>query len=267
MRLGLGLGLSQSGGAGVDPGIAVQTRLSGTAGFAFDPIAANLFQDTAGATPVVNAADPVGRMNYQWGIAPPNWQQATGGSRPAWDGTGMAYDGVASWMATFSNLGLLNNVSAFFACERVQVSSLAVANTFVGFSANTAAARFQMRVNADGSVSLIAMPIDGGSTTTITTAAGLISAGTPYVITAEADFAGTAIGRIWINGVLRASTAITGGAANTSATNSSRARKGGDLSGAAPTVFFAGWMRRSVYAPYVMNDTDRANIEAWVGAI
>lgn len=266
MRMGLGLGLSRQSGGAVDLGLAVQTILSGTAGFAFDPIVANLKQDVAGATPVVNVSDPVGRMNYQWGAAPPNWQQATAGSRPLWNGTGMAYDGVDDWMATFSNLALLNNVPACFVCERVTITSLALASALTSFSANTAAARFEMRVNADGSVTLLVMPIDGGSSTTITTAAGLISAGTPYVITAEANFAGTAIGRIWINGTLRATSAITGGAANTSATSSSRARKGGDLGGAAPTVFAAAAMRRGVMSPTTMSDANRATIEAWVGA-
>ena len=267
MRMGLGLGLSRQSGGAVDLGLAVQTILSGTAGFAFDPIAANLFQDTAGATPVVSVSDPVGRMNYQWGAAPPNWQQATAGSRPLWDGTGMSYDGIVSWMATFSNLALMNNATAFFASERAQVSSLAVENRLTGFGETSTSARLEVLVRTTGAVELTVRPIDGGISTIIVTTTGLISAGVPYVITAEADFAGTGIGRIWIDGTLQASTAITGAPTNVSATNSSRARKGGNLSGAAPTIFYAGLMRRSVMSPTTMSDVNRAAIEAWVGAV
>ena len=252
--------------AAVNLGDAVEAALSGTAGFAFDPSdETTLFQDTAASVPVTVASDPVGRMNGFWGSAAPNFQQGTAGSRPAWDGTGIAYDGIDDHFPTFSNLAFLNNVPGAFYCERNQFSSLAVTQTIIGFSTVTVGnARFVLAVTTGGALTLSLRRLDADGVSTITSAGSLVTAGVPYVISAEADFAGTGLGRIWLNGSLVASGAISGVAGNTTNVNSGRFRKGAALSG---SVFATGWTRRGVMSPFVMSDANRASIEAWVGGI
>ena len=268
MRLGLGLGISYGGGGGVDLGAAVQAILSGTAGFARDPIAANLFQDTAGATPVVSAADPIGRINCQWGNAPPNWQQATAGDRPAWDATGIACDGATDHMATLSDLSLFSNVPGSFTSGRFLFTNLAATHALLSVSngVTSTVQRFCAVVNTDGSIALQLRRLDADGLTTITTAAGLVTAGVPVVLSWQADWAGTGLGKIWVDGVERASSAIGGSAANTESTASLRARNFGSLNGTPPSVRLSGWARRGVTTPYVLSDVNRAAVEAWVGA-
>lgn len=269
MKLGLGLGLCRNSQA--DYGPQVLARLAGTTGFARDPIAANLFQDTAAATPVTTAGQSIGRANMQWGTAAPNWQQATGADQPTWDGTGIAYSG-AQFLAPFSALGLLNNAPGFFACERVQVSSLATQRNLTAFATNSAVVgRAVTVINTNGSIDLFSRRLDAdpASAVTISSAAGVVTAGVPYVITAELDWGNATgqLGRIWVNGALVASASLPGAAGNTSATDSARVRDGASLGGTAPPSFFyAGWKRRGVFAPYVLNAADRALMEAWVGA-
>jgi hypothetical protein len=250
--------------AGGGLGAAVQSILSGTAGFARDPIAANLFQDTAGATPVVNAADPVGRFNCQWGNAPPNWQQATGGSRPTWDGTGLAYDGAAGHMTPLSNTDIFNNVPGAFHCERILCTDLALARHIFAFSngLNPAAVRFAGLINTTGSVALQSRRLDADGQNTATTATGLITAGVAAVISWQVDWAGTGLAKIWINGTEVVSTAVSGSVANSEATSSLRQRDGINLS----SSLHFGWKRRSVTCPFIPSDASRAAVEAWVGA-
>ena len=268
MRLGLGLGISYGSGGGGNLGAAVEAILSGTAGFARDPIAANLFQDTAGATPVVIAADPIGRINCQWGNAPPNWQQATAGQRPAWDGTGIACDGTDDHMATFSNLSLFSNVPGSFVSGRFLFTDLAATHALLSVSNGVTATvqRFCCVVNTDGSIALQLRRLDADALTTITTAAGLVTAGVSAVISWQADWAGTGLGKIWLNGVEVKSDVISGSVANTEATAALRVRNFGSLNGAPPSARLKGWARRGVTTPYINSGANRAAIEAWVGA-
>ena len=259
----------RAGGAS-DIGALVAAILSGTAGFAFDPIVANLFQDTVGATPVVIAADPVGRINCQWGSAPPNWQQATAGYRPAWDGTGVACDGVDDHMATLSGGGsLLNNVPGAFACKRVLCTDLVSSRPVFSFSTATSTIqRFCALINTNGSIALQCRRLDADSLNTITTAStGLITAGVAATISWQVDYAGTGLAKIWLNGTEVASAAIAGVAGNSDVTNTNRARLMAGLAAVPPTQSLLGWVRRGVMTPYVLNDADRATMEAWVGEV
>lgn len=244
----------------------VQAILSGTAGVAWDGSdASTLFQDAAGSTPVVNAADPVGRQNTFWGAAAQNWQQATAGSRPAYDGSGIGYDGLASHFTPFSNLALLNNVPGVYYCERLTVNSLAVASLFISFGIPTASqVRFQVLFNTNGSVACWGRRLDADAVVATTSAAGVISAGVPFTIEAQVDFAGTGLQKVWINGTEVLSGSIGGSPGNTSATNSGRARKGLSVAG---TGFLPGKAVRGVLAPFVMTDNQRQSIRNWVGGV
>ena len=252
----------------VDLGLAVQARLSGTTGFASNPIAANLFQDTAGATPVTAISDPVGRFNCQWGSAPPNWQQGVALQRPVWDGTGLTYDGVNSYFSVFSNMSFLNNVPGVFYCESFSSSSLAALRVLNSFSTGASATipRFLVYVDTDGSIKVQSRRLDADATNVTTTAAGVITAGVSALISCQVDWAGTGLAKVWVDGTEVISSAVTGSVANTSATDSLRVRDGSALN-SAPGSPFIGWTRRSVFAPYILNDTDRATIEAWAGAV
>jgi hypothetical protein len=266
MRIGLGLCLP-IGGGGVDYAALVQSILSGTLGFAREPIAANLFQDTAAATPVVNTSDPIGRVNCQWGSSPPNWQQGTAGYRPLWTGVGISYDGIDDHFATFSNAALLNNRPGAFHCERVLCGDLVAIRPVISFSTATATVqRFVVVVNTNGSIALQTRRLDADALNTLTTATGLITAGVAAVITAQVDWAGTGLAKIWLNGTEVASAAVSGSVANSEATDSNRAREGASLNAVPPSQPFLGVERRAVTAPFVMTAQNRAAIEAWGGA-
>jgi hypothetical protein len=252
--------------SGGDPAAAVEALLSGTAGFAFDPSdETTLFQDTAATVPVTAVSDPVARVNTFWGASAQSFQQPTAGSRPAWDGTGVAYDGADDLFSGFTNTSLLNNVPGAFYCERFSTPSFPTTRNLIGFSTTSLTnPRFLLFVETTGAVSLSARRLDADATTTVTSSAGVITADVAYVISAEVDYAGTGLSRIWVNGTLVASGAIAGVAGNTSATASARFRKGSAISGAA---VYAGWTRRGLAAPFVMSDANRAAIEAWAGAV
>ncbi|MGL6208719.1 MAG: hypothetical protein ACRC14_02675 [Paracoccaceae bacterium] len=264
MQLGLGLGLTkQQGGGGQSLAQQVEAILAGTTGFALDRTStANLFQDAAGTVPVTTISDPVGRVNSQWGTTSYDWRQATGGNRGAWNGSGVLYDGVASYFDPFSALGLLNAAPAAFFAERITFTSLAAIQMFMGWSSNVAdEARIWVYATATGQIVCDLRRTDGGAVVTATTAAAVVTAGTPATIVVQADCNGTNLLKIWVNGVEQASTAIAAG--TFSATNSARARDGANIQGVVGQ-FYGGTKRKGVYAPFAISAPNRATIEAWL---
>ena len=245
----------------------VEAILAGTTGFALDRFdTSTLWQDTAATVAVTTPSDPVGRINAKWGAAPPNWQQATAAQRPAYVAGGMTMDGVDDRMETLSLASFTNNIPALFACERITVASLAAISTlwFFAHGVNANQSRFAATVNVDGSITFSGRRDDAGlGAFAVTSAAGLITAGVPATVAVQADYAGSGLAKIWLNGTEVGSGSIGGSLGNTDATNPLRLRDGCG-SGGAGGNFFNGTKRRSVFVPFAVSAGQRASCEGWV---
>ncbi len=269
MNLGFGLGLPfpQKVGSAPPPtdfAAEVQTLLAGTAGFALDPSdSTTLFQDTAAATPVTIATDPIGRINSKYGTTAYQFIQGTAGFRPIWNGAGaMQCDGVDDRMDQAAAYSFTNNIPGFSCTNRLRFNSLA--GFPWGISTPTAAAvRVFIGPGASGEIILYARRLDADAQNTFTSAAGKVGTVASHTISISIDYAGTGGIEVWVDGV----SALTGTLANapgtTSATNPTRHRLGAGSNSGQCNMNFG----RQVILPRVFTAGERASMEGYVGAV
>lgn len=254
------------GGGGPTLSEQVEAALLGTNDFVLDmsdPL--TMWLESTKVTQVSAAADPVGALRTKWNNAPFDLGQGTAASRPAWNGVNaIAGDNVDKMMAPPSSL--LQNVPAFFWSEVVKPSSLAADNPIISFSEGVTATspRFRLMVLANGSVQLSVARLDGDATSTITTAAGLVTTGAQAVVSAQADYAGGGDYRIWVNGTLRANGTMAGVAGNTSNTVGLRQWFMSSLLSGGARTEFNGLLGRAVGAFTIPDATKRALFESWI---
>jgi hypothetical protein len=253
------------GGPPIDYGALVQAALDGVAGFAFDPTdAAVLFQDTAGATPVTADGQGVARVNTKWGTVNPNWQQATVANRPVRTAGRLVFDGTTDMFDPVSSRTFATSMPAFFWCGRVRLSLVDAQRTLLLISTSSSTVtRVGIDYLATGSLRLAVRRLNADAGTIAASDAGVIAANTDYVVTVQMDYAGTGVLRVYVNGT-QVATATHGSVGNSDGSLSARARLGANLA-ATPAQYFAGQMGRSVLAPKLMSDAERAAIETWVG--
>jgi Concanavalin A-like lectin/glucanases superfamily len=263
MLIGIGIGIG-FGGISVDLAAPVQAALSGTPGFALDPSdTATMWTDNAKTIQVAATNDAVAVMETKFGDTAREAIQASSTPRPRWNGSGAADYVTDDYLELNVSAGdLLNNKPSVFWSGRFVVDTLAQRADLCYVSGNSGtSARFLVRATTTGAVELQARPTDGGTLTTLTSAAGEIVTGQTYVITADVDFAGTRAMRVFKNGVSIASGTLTPAASNTSATNSVSfwlGRRDG-------LEYIDGRMGRMVFADKLMTAPEIAAIEAWVG--
>jgi hypothetical protein len=171
------------------------------------------------------------------------------------DGSDDRYD------ATGSALGLLNNKPAVFACVRFYLDSLSAQCAPFAIGGGTTASRAVIFINADGSINVQLRNVNGGTLTSITSATGLVTTGTDYILTMDCDYAGTRAVRVFLNGAQVISGSLVQTAGNTSATDSDNFYIGRGLASGPVN----GRIARMVFADKLMTAGERSAIEAWVG--
>lgn len=204
----------------------VQAALAGKSGIYLDSSSiTGMWQDSLKTTPVTVATNPVYVFTSKYGAAQYEFAAVADASRPLFDTTSMIYDGTDDRLLLQST-AFGQNVPALAVVAYVKPATLKVQST-VQVSINVAtSSRLYQGLNADGSVRTVSRRLDGDADTTITSAAGLISAGTAYVLTSIIDFAGTGAMTMRINGTQVATGTVGGSAGNTSNTVTNRVQLG-----------------------------------------
>lgn len=219
----------RSGGSVPPPSLAaqVQAALAGKAGFYLDPTDLSvMWQDSLKTTPVIAPTNPVYVLTSKYGATTYDSATTADASRPLYDGSALVYDGTDDRMLIQAT-AFGQNAPALAVVAYVKPAVITGTRAIVQISANTSTTnRFFLRTNADGSVTFIGRRLDADADTTVITAAGLITTGAAYVITAVVDYAGTGGVSIRINGIERATGTLAGTPANTSNTATNRVQFG-----------------------------------------
>lgn len=201
----------------------VEAMLAGTDGYVI-PLrsATQLKQDPAGTIAVTAASDPIGRINTLYGNTVYNFQTTTDPFRAAWSGTAAAVaDGTDDWMQGDAGaIGAFHSKPNFYVCGRGQWNAFPGASFGIGFG-NNPLCRFD--VQADGSVRVQSRrAVASTATTTVTSAAGIITVGVAFTYEVEIDFATTGTINVYINGSLVATGTLADAPANSDSTGLTR---------------------------------------------
>lgn len=246
---------------------AMQTMLASTGGWVTDPGDASInFTDTGGTTPVTTpGVSTIARFNSKFGITTYNWQQATVANQYLWNGASMGCDGVDDILQTTAWAGL-NGATALTATFRAQLDDLSVARMIFSCSTSTGTnGRYQLGVNANGSISLYLRRTDAEAQQAFTTAAtGLITTGVPFTIQTRTNYLNGAV-EIFLNGTSVFSGTHTGtdGVNGVDATNSARCRWGLNTSNTL-TDWFRNKIGAAVWHLAVADATQLANARGFV---
>ncbi len=250
-------GMGRRGGA---PSLSdqVQAILAGSLGGAGDPFdKATMHQDIARTVPVAIATDQIGNIRTKFGTTAYDIQQSNGGSRPAFDGVaGMFFDNSDDSL-NFP-LAIFQGVPAAFFSFRYNPASIGSDSLiFVSTGAAGNQHRFDGLLQADGSYRFGGRRLDADGLSSVTSAAGSIVTGTPYVISQLVDYAGGTITG-WINGVQVASGALAGTPGNSENTPSLAA-----TFGRLGATRAHGLLGRFSFCPFAPTTPQRLTIEAW----
>jgi hypothetical protein len=228
----------------------VQTLLSGTAGFALDPTdTATMWQDSAKTTPVSANSQTVGNIDSKWGTTVYSFNQPTGSAAGLWNSSGYVdFDGVDDHLvAALTTYAFSSSLAGETITIRVRPTVISTAPVILNVSTSASTTnRRLLQINADGSISLTSRRANADTPTTITSAAGVIVAGTAYTIQTRINFTTDTI-EIIVNGTQVAS-GTQGGTTTTAsdASASNRTRIAANIA-AAPALFFDANLGRIVY--------------------
>ncbi len=270
LKLAPHLGLKSGAVVALTPAQLVAADLAGTTGFTLNPAdTANLDQSSGGGSPVVSAADPVGRFTSINGTTTYTFQQATAAARPAWQTTYLDYDFVDDNMDNAASYGFSASLSGETITARVRPANLAVAQTvFLTSGVSATNTRRRIQILTTGAVALFSRRADGDGGTTVSSAAGVIVAGSAYTIQTRIRFNGGADEiEILVNGVSVA-TGTQGGTANavSDAASSARARLGANAA-ASPGELMRGRIGRLVYMRAYASAGQLTNHAAYVAEV
>lgn len=243
----------------------IEAMLFGTDGFAIDPSdVATMWQDTGTATPVTTAADPVGHIRSKWGNTQYDFTQATGASRPAWDGfRALVSDGVDDTLARTGSVvnTLTDKASGAVAAKYRRLGAGSGAAIIAQLSTvTTANARFRLDVQ-NGRLRFVGRRLDADAQSVFDNA-GVGNGGTvntDYTVITQLDYAGTGSLSTRINGAASALSGTIASPANTSNTNSQAADICGRTGG-----FFQGRLGRALFLPFAPSGAQQTLIEAWL---
>lgn len=240
----------------------VKAILLGTDGFALDPTdVTTMWQDTGTVTPVVSAADPVGHIRSKWGTTIRDLTQATAGSRPAWSGTSLTFDGTDDRIFLGSS-NILQNAPAAFCCAKLQYDAYPGTQGYAVWVAASAAgnARFALRSDTGGTFFQQRRRANADASTFLNHGAGTVVASTPLVISSLVDY-NTGPTENWKDGVSLGTNTLAGSG---NSENVASAQFGlGSNNG--PSFFMQGRIGRMVVLPFIPSAGQRATIEAWCG--
>ena len=263
MRMGLGLGLNQQQGGGVDLGAAVQAILAGTTGFALDPSdASTMHQDSARTVAVTTAADPIGNIRSKWGTTTYDFAQGTAGFRPAWNGVaGITFDGADDRLS-ISSTGMVQNVPGAYCHFRADIGALN--STFFEISGVLlTSTRLKLATLGTGAISIVSARDDATANKTGSTTGGVATTGVgTYAI--RSDFAGENRIRAYKDDTDVGNTSLNGVVGNTENNPAAIMTLG---CAAAISAFYNGQLGRFVVCPFAPSAGQRADIEAWVNAV
>ncbi len=268
MNLGFGLGLPFPQKVGSAPPAAdypaeMQAILTAKNGFALDAEdLATLFKD-AGITPVAVNADPVGRWVGKWGTSGnPTFNQVTAGNQPAWNSTGSL--ALATDDRVFTGAGYTPFIS-LNSCHfgiRAMTTSLAAAQTLFSFSATLGTAtRSVFTVNADGSISAAQRRLNADGLTTVTTAAGLVTANVPFTLQVENDYVATTISVILNGSVVASGNFGASGQSDSDVSGSTKMTVGATVSA---TQFWNGNIGNASFVCGSLTAGQKASAKGWL---
>lgn len=264
-KVGIHLGLKSGGVASAPtPAQLVETDLSGTTGWALDPNdTTRLWQDSAKTTPVTTVADPVGAADTKYGTTVYTFLQATSARRPAWTGAAIDYDVVDDFLGEGATYSYSSSQTAKTVTVRVRVDALAAIQTVYVESTNSGATttRYRIQILTTGAVQVFCRRADGDSGTTVTSSAGVITAGVAATIQVVHDFTTDAV-TIYVGGT-SVGTGTQGGTTGTasSAGASLRMRFGANL---AATELLDGRIGRVVHMRAAASLGQRTNHATYV---
>ena len=255
----------RAGSAALTLSQQVEAALAGKSGFYLDPTdLSKMWQDSLKTTPVTIPTNPVYVLTSKYGATTYDSATTADASRPVYDGSALVYDGSDDRMLIQST-AFGQNAPALAVMAYVKPAVITGTRSIVQISANTSTTnRFFLRTNADGSVSFIGRRLDADADTTVTTAAGLITTGTAYVITAVVDEAGTGGVSIRINGTERATGTLAGTPANTSNTATNRVQFGAVGTGSS---FQNGEEGRMILCAFLPSASEIALFESLVSEV
>jgi hypothetical protein len=267
LMLGIGIPSAQklAGGAPApDYPALMQTLLSGTGGWAIDPSdSATLFTDTAGTIPVVTpGVDTVARINSKFGTTAYSWSNVTPASQSLWNSTFLTFDSADDWYDAASDPFTIN-APGLTLTWRGKVASLAGISYLYGTGRGSFGAMYHPIINTDGSIAFGCRRLLADAVTTITSAAGLITAGVAFTLQFIADYAGTGNLTILLNGVSIATGTMAGSAANSENVTPTRSRIGRVPTNTS-TSMYSGAAGRIVMARSVLTAPELANCRGYV---
>lgn len=242
----------------------MDTLLSGTTGWVTDPADTAInFTDTGGTTPVTTpGVSLVARANSKFGTTTYNWQGAT--SQYLWQGTSWEGNGIDDLIQTTAAVWPASMTGATFTL-RFQVDDLSVTRCLFSFStALGTSARYQVRVQSDGSIQVNLRRTDAEAQQNFTTATGLVATGVSYTVQTTVNYLTGAV-EIFLDGVSVQTGTLAGvdGINGVDATNSARNRWGLNTSNTL-NDWFDGKLGAAVFARSVLGSTDLANARGFV---
>lgn len=231
-------------------------------------VMSSLFQDTAAATPVTAAGDPVGRWNDQTTNGY-NVTQATSTARPV-----LRQDANSKWYLeldatddrlsfTGTALDLFRNQPQNWLAVAAFTASIAAGTpTLVGFT--IAGSNNSIRYSIERTAATLRLRprrLDADSVATLN-ASGSLVASTPFVVVTTMDWS-TGGGVIRRNGVAASNASLTtaGNTSDTASSSASFARLG-----SAGTPFWGGGIYAALVGRTLPSAGEITNIEAWLAA-
>jgi hypothetical protein len=270
-NLGLGLGLTNiyGGGGSVDPDAAMAALLADGAHMALDTgRMSDFWQVTGAVNPVTAGGQFVGWAQSRFGTTTYNFSNGSAGTLPAYQTDGYLLFVRASAQLLFGAANIFpitNAAPALFSSCSFWANSIPGVSVLIGASsATTTTNRFNMQLNADGSVTLNARRQQVDANATATSAAGIVAPGGYYTISGQV-IPSTGEMKVWVNGVEVATGTLATTGATFEATDSGRFRLGAQVS--ATSQYFDGYIRRPVLLRKALTDAERAIVEEWVAGI
>lgn len=251
------------GGGGPSLSDQVEAALAGKAGIYLDPIdLTGKWQDSGKTTPVVAPTNPVYVFTSKYGATQYEFTALTDAGRPAFDTNSLIYDGADDRLL-LQGVSFGQNVPALAMVSYVKPTILKIQSVGQVSTNNAGINRLYPGLNADGSVRTVSRRLDADADTTVTSAAGLISAGTAYVITSIVDFAIAGAMSMRINGAEVASGTLPGSPGNTSNTQANRTT----LGAVSAANFLNGRLGRTIICGFLPTPSEIALFEALVSEV
>lgn len=238
----------------------VEAILSGTNGFALDPVdLSTMWQDSAKTTPVTADGQSIGAIRTKWGNTQFDFIQATGTARPVrGSGKFIVPDGVDDYLGADGSFDTLRNVAGWFIAIRTDSAGPLNNNPLIGISTATATAQRTSISASTGRSRVQQRRLDAD---TLNDNFGVAGAYGGATFSLEQDLASTGNAQTRIDNVNFESFTLAGTVGNSENTASPRMRLFCALNNA---FFQTRPVGRIVVLPFVPSAGQRATVQSWL---